>query len=300
MDLRQIEYVEAVAKHANFTRAAAELHVAQPALSVAVRRLEAELGVRLFARTSRRVTLTDAGAAFLGRATRLRREVDDLSREMREYASGSRGQLRVSVWYHIEPRLVQMGRELLAATPSGEIVLSELGRDDALAALRDGTIDLAMIDLRDDEEVRGVEHVVVRREPYVLVTPPGHPLATRDSVTIADLVEEPFIAPGPGSPLRRWYDDLIVGGTRRPRVAVETSELAAVVALVSAGMGCAALSAAIVAPIGYPVGIVPISDAPQFVLGVAWTNRPHTPLVQRAIDMARRDADKLPQALPVP
>ena len=62
-------YVEAVARNANFTRAAAELHVAQPALSVAIRRLEAELGVRLFERTSRRVSLTPAGTAFLDRAS---------------------------------------------------------------------------------------------------------------------------------------------------------------------------------------------------------------------------------------
>ena len=71
MDIRQIEFVDAVARHGNFTRAANELHVAQPAVSAAIRHLEDELGVRLFERTSRHVALTDAGEAFLlWRATR--------------------------------------------------------------------------------------------------------------------------------------------------------------------------------------------------------------------------------------
>lgn len=117
MDLRQIAYVEAVARNANFTRAAAELHVAQPALSVAIRRLEAELGVRLFERTSRRVTLTPAGSAFLKRTSRVSREVEALAQEMREYAGGIRGRLRLSAWYHVEPDLVDFMRDFTAANP---------------------------------------------------------------------------------------------------------------------------------------------------------------------------------------
>jgi DNA-binding transcriptional LysR family regulator len=68
MELRQLQYFEAVARHAQFTRAAAELHVAQPSVSEQIRKLEAELGVALFHRTKRRVMLTDAGARFLPRA----------------------------------------------------------------------------------------------------------------------------------------------------------------------------------------------------------------------------------------
>src|SRR5918997_5047374 len=103
MDLRQLEYAVAVAEHGNFTRAAARLHVAQPALSVAMRRLETELGVRLFHRTSRRVALTDAGAAFVGRARRILADTNELRTLMHAFAGGSRGRLRVSAWYHIEP-----------------------------------------------------------------------------------------------------------------------------------------------------------------------------------------------------
>src|ERR1044072_9097674 len=141
MDLRQIAYVEAVARNANFTRAAAELHVAQPALSVAIRRLEAELGVRLFERTSRGVSLTPAGAAFLDRAARVSREVDALADEMRDYAGGIRGRLRLSAWYHVEPDLVDFMRDFIAVDPLVEVSIQELAAPEALAALRAADID---------------------------------------------------------------------------------------------------------------------------------------------------------------
>jgi DNA-binding transcriptional LysR family regulator len=145
MDLRQIAYVEAVARNANFTRAAAELHVAQPALSVAIRRLEAELGVRLFERTSRRVSLTPAGTAFVDRGSRVSREVDALANEMREYAGGVRGRLRLSAWYHVEPDLVDFMRDFTAANPLVEVSIQELPAAETLAALRAGDIDLAAV-----------------------------------------------------------------------------------------------------------------------------------------------------------
>lgn len=105
MDLRQLQYAEAVARTLNFTRAAHELHIAQPALSQATANLEAELGSRLFDRTSRRVTLTDAGTLFVARARRILGEVNSLSTEMDEYGSGTPGIVRVSTWYHLEPML---------------------------------------------------------------------------------------------------------------------------------------------------------------------------------------------------
>ena len=118
MDLRQIQYAEAVARHANFTRAARELHVAQPALSVAVRSLEEELGVELFARTSRRVTLTDAGTAFVERARGILRNLDGLAFEMAEYAGAARGRVRVGSAYHLDPRNARRPQRVRSREPS--------------------------------------------------------------------------------------------------------------------------------------------------------------------------------------
>src|ERR687891_2692622 len=94
MELRQLRYVEAVARHRHFTRAAEELHLTQSALSHQVRRLEAELGIELFERTSRRVTPTEAGLAIAARARRVLAEGDGACEEVDQL----RGALRARIW----------------------------------------------------------------------------------------------------------------------------------------------------------------------------------------------------------
>ena len=285
MDLRDLAYVDAVARQANFTRAATELHVAQPALSVAIRRLESELGVRLFERTSRRVTLTDAGAAFLARAGRVTREVEALTQEMREYAGGTRGRLRVSAWYHIEPRLVEFLRDFMAANPLIEISVAELPTPEALDALRDDALDVASVVLYPGLNLTGIEHVVARTEPYVLVVPPEHRLAHRGSVEVAETLGLPLIAQRPGTALRRCLERILAGHDGPPRIAIETNELASTMAFVSVGLGCAFLTPTIAGQIDLPVARVPVADTYPFVLAGAWRRGPHRAIAQRAIDL---------------
>ena len=121
MDIRQIEFVDAVARHGNFTRAANELHVAQPAVSAAIRHLEDELGVRLFERTSRHVALTDAGEAFLSGARRVMAELSDLSDAMRAFGQGTRGVLRTSWWHQADPQMVRYLRDYTIKNPGVEV-----------------------------------------------------------------------------------------------------------------------------------------------------------------------------------
>lgn len=287
MDLRQLDYALAVAEHGNFTRAAARLHVAQPALSVAMRRLETELGVRLFHRTSRRVTLTDAGEAFVGRARRILVDTHELRALMQAFAGGSRGRLRVSAWYHIEPRLASFLKSLLDEFPQVDVTIAELAPADALDAVRRGDLDLALVDGWHELRPNGVEHLVVRSEPYVLVTPPNHPYARRRSVRLADVMPEPFVVARPGTPLRRIYDQAFPPDHARPPMIIETHELASTVAFVSIGLGCAILLESIVEPLGMPVGVVPISDVPKAVLAVIWAAGQQTPVIERAVAIVR-------------
>src|SRR3982750_1045197 len=95
MELRQLTYFEAVARLGGFTRAAEQLHVAQPAVSAQIRALETELGVSLFARTTRRVALTEAGELFLGRARRVLGELDGARTELAELAAVLRGRVTI-------------------------------------------------------------------------------------------------------------------------------------------------------------------------------------------------------------
>jgi DNA-binding transcriptional LysR family regulator len=290
MDLRQIAYVEAVARNTNFTRAAAELHVAQPALSVAIRRLEAELGVRLFERTSRRVTLTPAGSAFLERAGRVSRDVDALAQEMREYAGGIRGRLRISAWYHVEPDLVEFIRDFSAANALVEVSIQELPAADALAALRAGDIDLAGIVHFPELDLGDLERIVLRTEPAVLVLRQDDPLAGRATVKLADLVGIAFVVTRPGTGLRRLFDHVFVGAEHRPRIAIETNELAAMVAFASAGLGCAILTPTVAREVVFPVGLVRLADVGPFTVEAVWRKDQHDPVVLSAIDLIRTHA----------
>jgi len=290
MDLRQIAYVEAVARNANFTRAAAELHVAQPALSVAIRRLEAELGVRLFERTSRRVSLTPAGTAFLERAARVTREVDGLAHEMREYAGGIRGRLRLSAWYHVEPDLVEFMREFIAANPLVEVSIQELAADEAIAEVRAGDIDLAGCVQFPGLDLGDLERVALRTEPAVLVVREDDPLAGLDALNLADLSGLPFVVTRPGTGLRRLFDHIFIGAERPPRIAIETNELAAMVAFASAGLGAAILTPTIARQADFPVSLVRLADVGQFTLVAVWRKGQQNSVVLSAIEMIQRRA----------
>lgn len=290
MDLRQIAYVEAVARNANFTRAAAELHVAQPALSVAIRRLEAELGVRLFERTSRRVSLTPAGTAFLERAARVTREVDGLAHEMREYAGGIRGRLRLSAWYHVEPDLVEFMREFIAANPLVEVSIQELAADEAIAEVRAGDIDLAGCVQFPGLDLGDLERVALRTEPAVLVVREDDPLAGLDALNLADLSGLPFVVTRPGTGLRRLFDHIFIGAERPPRIAIETNELAAMVAFASAGLGAAILTPTVARQADFPVSLVRLADVGQFTLVAVWRKDQQNSVVLSAIEMIQRRA----------
>lgn len=291
MDLRQLEYVRAVAEARSFTRAAEDLHVAQPALSAAVRRVERELGVRLFDRTTRRVDLTPAGEAFIRRAARVGEEVDALAAEMRDFSLGTRGRLRLAVWYHSEPRVVPFLRDFLAATPGAEISIVELGSQEVLAALREDEVDLATFVLHERLDLAGVEHRTLRSEPYVLAVSPAHPLAGRDAVTLPEVAGLPLIAPRAGISLRTMLDRMLLGAGLEPRVVVETNEAPAALAFASAGLGATVVTPTIARSTPEPLALVPISGVEPFVLAVGWRQGLRDVVVQRAVDIALAGAD---------
>jgi LysR family transcriptional regulator, transcription activator of glutamate synthase operon len=288
MDLRQIAYVEAVARNANFTRAAAEIHVAQPALSVAIRRLEAELGVRLFERTSRRVSLTPAGTAFLDRAARVSREVEALADEMSEYAGGIRGRLRLSAWYHVEPDLVDFMRDFTSTNPFVEVSIQELPAAETLAALRAGDVDLAAVVQFPGLNLDDFERAALRTEPAVLVVRADDVLAGEESLNLADLSDRPFVVTRPGTGLRRLFDHVFVGAEHPPRIAIETNELAAMVAFASAGLGSAILTPTVVREADFPVSLVRLADVGPFTTVAVWRKDENDPVVLSAIDMIQR------------
>ena len=145
MELRQLRYVVAVADHLHFTRAAAELHVAQPALSQQVRRLERELGLELFTRTSRTVALTDAGEAVVARARRVLGEIDAIEEDLDAMRGILRGRVELGSMQSLGPfDLPRVLADFHARHAGVDVVLREETTQRMLAMLRADQLDLAV------------------------------------------------------------------------------------------------------------------------------------------------------------
>ncbi len=184
----------AVAEEAHFGRAAQRLRMAQPPLSQQIRALEAEMGVVLFHRTTRKVELTAAGERFLVRARAILAEVDDAVAEAADVADGMLGRIAIgftgSATYDLLPSLV---RVLRADLPGIELdIHGEMLTPDQVTALADGSLDLGL--LRPPVHSTAIDVQVLRRELLIAVLPEHHGLAGRDRVQLSDLRDDPFIS----------------------------------------------------------------------------------------------------------
>jgi DNA-binding transcriptional LysR family regulator len=289
MDLRQFRYAEAVARHANFTRAAAELHIAQPALSMAVRNLEAELGIQLFERTSRHVTITDAGQAFLARARRIHHEVEDLAVEMAEYSGAVRGRVRLGSSYHLDSRLPELLRVFVRGNPLVDFSIVEASTPRMLDGLRSAELDAAFVVITPEIDLAKLEHVLVREEPLVMVVAPSDPFAALPSVHLDAMATRPYICCRVGTATRDWLDRVLARSGVQVRIACETNGVGAMVEFASVGLGATILTRSIVAALDRDVAMIPIDDAPMFKLGLAWRSDAYrAPAADRFIQLARR------------
>jgi DNA-binding transcriptional LysR family regulator len=191
-DLRRLQYFVTVARERNFTRAAEQLHIAQPALSRQVRLLEQELGVELLHRTTHEFELTEAGAFLLDRGPAVLAAADELWRSVRSYGSGERGSLVVaygaSASYETAPKLLEA---LASHHPGVQIATSVKSVAEIVAGVTEGSVDLGLI--RCPPADTRLEARAIRREPQGLLVRRDHRLAAGTSATVTDLAEEPVL-----------------------------------------------------------------------------------------------------------
>lgn len=191
MELRQLAAFVAVADELHFGRAAERLGIVQPAVSRLVRRLEGELGVTLFERTSHRVTLTPAGAMLAERAGTVLADVNAFADTAAELADGKTGAVRIGTTEPMGPRLQLLLERFAAAEPGIQVDLQPAHTPDKLAALRNGELDAAFV--RHPGRAEGLRVEVLWREPLVVVLPARHPRAAETAVAPADLADLPFL-----------------------------------------------------------------------------------------------------------
>ena len=241
MELRQLEYVLAVAEEASFTRAAARTHVAQPGISAQVRRLEEELGERLFDRSGRTVTLTAAGEAVLPFARAALSAVGAARAAVEDLSGLVRGQVSVGM-------VTACPVELMPAAVAGfhrehpdvEVSLIEDDSHGLLAGVAGGAIDVALVGLADDPPA-GIAVQVIADEPLYAAVAREHELASRSSVPVRALAEHDLIALPRGTGGRTALEAACARAGVAPRIVIEASDPRVLAAMSQRGLGVAIL-----------------------------------------------------------
>jgi DNA-binding transcriptional LysR family regulator len=259
VELRQLEYFVAVARHGHFGRAADAAYVTQPALSQQVRRLEAELGVALLRRTSRGVELTPAGEDLLVHAEAILAEVSGARSAMDEHAGVVRGAVRVAATAADAVRLPEALAAFHREHPGVRIALRQASAAEALELVRRGAVDLAVLSLNGD--AGGLDVTLLAEEPLRLIVEPGDPLAG-GTVRLADLSGHPFVLAEPGSALRATVMDACQAEGFSPVPLLEVGEPSAARFLVGAGLGVSLVPASWLEVPGPEVGVAVLASTP--------------------------------------
>jgi DNA-binding transcriptional LysR family regulator len=186
LDLRLVRYFTVVAEHRHFGRAAAELVIAQPSLSRQVRRLEQQLGARLFDRTPQGTRLTEAGQVFLPKARALLRSAAQAAAAAKAAAQPSRITIGYTPGLIITPAVRQLRRQ----HPDADARTLHLGWDEARPALLDHRVDAVVTRLPLATD--GLHVTILYDEPRLLMVPADHRLAGKESVTLDDIADEPI------------------------------------------------------------------------------------------------------------
>ncbi|WP_159621036.1 LysR family transcriptional regulator [Ruania rhizosphaerae] len=271
MEFRQIRYVLAVAETRNFTRAAAQCYVAQSALSHQVRSLERELGVPLFARTSRRVELTPAGEAFLPAARRCLAEAERAATEAAAAVGEVRGRLAIGIIPTVAavdiPATLQRFRD---QHPRVRVSLRVGASHEMSAAVAAGDLDVAFLGLPVNDRARGVSARELARQDLVAVVPAGHPCADQGTATLQDLATSPFADFPAGSPGRSQSDEAFAAAKLERDVAYEVSSAELMVQIVSQGLAVAFLPAPIVRT-DPGIRVLTVADGPSRIEHLIWS-----------------------------
>ena len=296
IDLKQLKYFLAVAEEKSFSRAAERLHISQPPLSQQIMKLESELGVRLFARTTRSFELTVAGKALMAEASdllgRMRMTIDTI----RQIDRGEVGRLRVGIvgsamWGPIPSLLERFQSEF----PKVTWTIHELGPDEQFEALRSKQIDVGFWReprLEDDElKAAHLHQELCFRESVCVAVHKHHALAQREAIDLIDIANEPMLTLHLSQSAEpRYLVQCCVNAGFQPTIFQEAAEPQTLLAMVGAGLGVA-LMPETTSRIGWPgVVFVPIrANAPSANLYITYTSQDDAPVVRAFLKILKPD-----------
>jgi DNA-binding transcriptional LysR family regulator len=242
LTLRQLKVFESVARHLNYTRAANELHLTQPAVSMQVRQLEDSLGVPLFEQIGKRIHLTAAGEEVLGYSRAISQQLEELEAVVNRLKGVRGGRLRISVAttanYFIPTLLGRFSQRY----PDITVSLDVTNRQTLLRQLAENTVDLVVMGRPPAEA--DVEAVPFKDNPLVVVAPPDHPLAGKKRIPLLRLQQETFLVREPGSGTRVAQERFFNERGMHLQTGMEVGSNEAIKQSVQAGLGLGLLSRA--------------------------------------------------------
>ncbi|QWT21989.1 LysR family transcriptional regulator [Bacillus sp. NP157] len=299
-DLRQLRYFVEVAETLSFTQAAQRLHISQPPLSQQIQALEADLGVRLLDRNRRRVALTEPGRIFLIEAKAILARAEKARTVVTEAAAGFTGQLRLayatSVSFHraLPETLLRFSH----AAPGVSLHLVEMPTGAQYDAMLSGQIDVGLLRAPPAgvANARQLNMEVIDQEPLVLALPSDHRLAKRESVTMAELAHERFVAP-PRTQAATLIDRLNMLANKagfRMNIRQEAQQIPSLLPLVAAGLGVALVPGSLRAVSLEKVAFVRLDDPEAtLLLAVGWRVDNTSPVLESFLRTVREARARL-------
>jgi DNA-binding transcriptional LysR family regulator len=273
MELRHLRYFLAVAEALNFTKAAAQLRVAQPALSRRVQDLEDEIGVDLLKRSPRGVTLTAEGKLFLEKTRHILGLAEESVEQVRALARGQYGNLHIG--YAPSPTVELLPPALAAyqkAFPQVNVLLHDASRREIVDGLQDGTLELAVMPEVTSLQADGIEFEPLRTYSFCVALPPAHRLARLKAVPLEKIAAEPIVGFS-----RRDYPDYYPFVERlfrplgiKPRIAVECDSASSLITAVETGRGIALAMSVFKIAIGKRLTLRPVAGSSEVIpVGIA-------------------------------
>jgi LysR family hydrogen peroxide-inducible transcriptional activator len=291
MTLSELKYIVALARERHFGRAAEACFVSQPTLSVAVKKLEDELGVTLFERGTTEVSLTPAGERVVEQAQQVLGIVESIRQTAQQQADQLHGPLRVGAIYTVAPYLFpHLIPALHAAAPNMPLMIEEGFTAELRRQLKQGEVDAVLVSLPFEEP--GVVVLELYEEPFVAVLPAAHPLADRKTVTLTELARDELLMLGPGHCFRDQVLESCpecgrsadLGPDQRARLA--GSSLETIRHMVASGMGVTVLPCT-------------AAGADRYAQRLLAVRRLRNPVPKRRVALAWRASFPRPKAIEV-
>lgn len=240
LTLRQLKVFEAVSRHLSYTRAAEELFLTQPAVSMQIKQMEEQLGLPLFEQMGKRIFLTEAGDEVYRHCRQIAQQFDDLESAIANLKGLARGKLKIAVAStakYVVPNLLGV---FCRRYPGVTVSLEVTNRERILSELSDNLIDLAVMGQPPNE--MGFEADAFMENPLVVIAPPDHPLAGKKRVPVEQLQNESFLVRELGSGTRAAMERFFAEHALKLRAGMEVSSNAAIKQSVQAGLGLGIVS----------------------------------------------------------